>query len=73
MNGKPSSGPVCTNITADTTYCCCYGNGCNTELEDLLHPSEEPDKRSLYESIARRVEHFYDQDASSVERTFMRR
>ncbi|KAH7709599.1 Protein F58B4.6 [Aphelenchoides avenae] len=78
-NGVITNDPVCVNVTSNvasrsiTTYCCCYSDGCNEELETMTSPSKSPADTNLAGSIAHRIEEFYDRDAVSAERTFIRR
>ncbi|KAH7710682.1 hypothetical protein AAVH_22018 [Aphelenchoides avenae] len=52
-------------------YCYCYGDGCNEEKETMTNPTAS--ETNLAGSIAHRIEEFYDRDAVSAERTFLRR
>ncbi|KAH7694240.1 hypothetical protein AAVH_38717 [Aphelenchoides avenae] len=72
MNGMLSTSPVCTNSTTGlTTYCCCYGDGCNTDPREITNPRSK--EKNLVGRVAQRIEIFYDRDAVSSERNFIRR
>ncbi|KAH7693697.1 Protein F58B4.3 a, partial [Aphelenchoides avenae] len=78
INGALTSSPICVNTSS--LYCCCYGDGCNTETlnanGEFVHsknPAAGPEETNLAGSIASRIEDFYEHDAVSAERTFIRR
>ncbi|KAH7718395.1 Protein F58B4.3 a [Aphelenchoides avenae] len=76
QNEVAVSHAVCRNDTssgAPLKYCCCYGDGCNTEIEEMLKSGPAATGTNLAGSIAERIEDFYDHDASAPERTFLRR
>ncbi|KAH7666441.1 hypothetical protein AAVH_43198, partial [Aphelenchoides avenae] len=73
-NFEPTSGPVCKKrtfggLTAET--CCCSTDGCNKRLGSSQ--DAKPERQTLASRIAERIERFYDKDAASSERAFIRR
>ncbi|KAH7707547.1 hypothetical protein AAVH_25219, partial [Aphelenchoides avenae] len=72
-NLEHTTGPVCINRTLGALTaqsCCCSSDGCNKRLGNPL--DTKPGRQTLASRIAERIERFYDKDAASSERAFIR-